>query len=70
MKSPMTLKSHEWFCKMTLQGIFFVSFSTTTLKKQNFTLCKVAKVRLTFRFGIIFYIPIIFRFVGYLKIIP
>ncbi|CAN5971071.1 unnamed protein product [Sphagnum jensenii] len=50
------LKSHVRFCKVTIQGNSFVNFSTTTPKKPNSTLHKMAKVRLTFGFEIIAYI--------------
>ncbi len=52
----MKLKSHIRFCKMTIQSNSFVNFSTTTLKKPNSTLCKVAREILTSRFEIIAYI--------------
>ncbi|KAH8962082.1 hypothetical protein BDL97_05G083600, partial [Sphagnum fallax] len=50
-------KSHVRFCKVTIQGNSFANFSTTTPKKPNSTLHKVAKVRLTSGFEIIAYIP-------------
>jgi ribosomal protein S12 len=43
--------------KSFAKGNSFVNFSTTTPKKPNFALRKVAKVRLTSGFEIIVYIP-------------
>jgi hypothetical protein len=51
----MRLKFHVRFCKVTIQGNYFVNFSTTTSKKPNFALHKVAKVRSTSGFEIIAY---------------
>jgi ribosomal protein S12 len=53
----MKLKSRLRFCKRTIQGISFVNFSTTTSKKPNSILHKVARVILTSRFEITTYIP-------------
>ncbi len=53
----MRLKSHVRFCKVTIQGNSFVNFSTTTPKKPNSALRKVARVRLTSGFEITAYIP-------------
>ncbi|CAK9188812.1 unnamed protein product [Sphagnum troendelagicum] len=39
----MRLKSHVRFCKVTIQGNSFVNFSTTTPKKPNSALRKVAR---------------------------
>jgi hypothetical protein len=66
----MRLKSHEWFCKVTIQGNFLLAFPPQHQKNQTSHLRKVAGVLSTFGFEIIVYIPSIFRFVGYLKIIP
>jgi ribosomal protein S12 len=42
---------------VTIQGNSFVNFSTTTPKKPNSALCKVARVRFTSGFEITAYIP-------------
>ncbi|KAH9530517.1 hypothetical protein CY35_20G007700, partial [Sphagnum magellanicum] len=57
----MRLKSHVRFCKVTIQGNSFVNFSTTTPKKPNSALRKMARVRLTSRFEITTYIPVLVR---------
>ena len=53
----MKWKFHVRFCKITLKVTFLSIFFTTTPKKPNSALRKVARVRLTSGFEITAYIP-------------